>query len=152
MPRPVLSALFALTFVMVSSAATALTITLTPNPLNVLVLGSADMTVTLGDLDPLEWDYLVVLSSGPGSVTVPPSVLVPHGQTSAEFTVVAGGSEGADLITAQWGAVSDTAVVNVVAEFTPVPSISFGGLTLLGGLVFAIALAGLAVQRRRRAG
>jgi len=34
----------------------------------------------------------------------------------------------------------------------PVPSISSGGLALLGGLVFAIALGGLAVQRRRRAG
>jgi len=34
----------------------------------------------------------------------------------------------------------------------PVPSISFGGLALLGSLVLAIALGGLAVQRRRRAG
>jgi len=32
-----------------------------------------------------------------------------------------------------------------------VPSISFGGLALLGGLVFAIAVGGLAVQRRRKA-
>jgi len=33
----------------------------------------------------------------------------------------------------------------------PVPSISFGGFALLGGLVLAIALGGLAVQRRGRA-
>ena len=38
-----------------------------------------------------------------------------------------------------------------ISEPNPVPSISFGGLALLGGLVLAIALAGLAVQRRRRA-
>jgi len=35
---------------------------------------------------------------------------------------------------------------------TPVPSISFGGLALLGGLVLVVAIGGLAVQRRRRAG
>jgi hypothetical protein len=34
----------------------------------------------------------------------------------------------------------------------PVPSISFGGLALLGGLIFAIAGGGLVVQRWRRAG
>ncbi len=34
----------------------------------------------------------------------------------------------------------------------PVPSISSGGLALLGGLLFAIAAGGLAVQHRRRAG
>jgi hypothetical protein len=32
-----------------------------------------------------------------------------------------------------------------------VPSISLGGLAALGGLVVAIAVGGLAVQRRRRA-
>jgi hypothetical protein len=35
---------------------------------------------------------------------------------------------------------------------TSLPSISFGGLALLGGLVFAVAVGGLAVGRRRRAG
>ena len=35
-------------------------------------------------------------------------------------------------------------------DATPVPSISFSGLALLGGLVFSCAVAGLAVQRRRR--
>ena len=34
----------------------------------------------------------------------------------------------------------------------PVPSLSPQGVALLGGLVVAIAVAGLAVQRRRRAG
>jgi hypothetical protein len=34
----------------------------------------------------------------------------------------------------------------------PVPSVSPLGMALLGGLVFAIALTGLSVQRRRRAG
>jgi hypothetical protein len=34
---------------------------------------------------------------------------------------------------------------------TPVPSISFAGLAVLGGLVFAVSAGGLAVQRRRRA-
>jgi cysteine-rich repeat protein len=37
-----------------------------------------------------------------------------------------------------------------VCTALPVPSISLGGLALLGGLVLAIALGGLAVQRRRR--
>ncbi|MBW1688070.1 MAG: hypothetical protein JRS35_23785, partial [Deltaproteobacteria bacterium] len=31
-----------------------------------------------------------------------------------------------------------------------VPSVSLGGLALLGGLILAIAVAGLAVQRKRR--
>jgi hypothetical protein len=35
-------------------------------------------------------------------------------------------------------------------DATAVPSISFGGLALLAGLVFTVAVAGLAVQRRRR--
>jgi hypothetical protein len=38
-----------------------------------------------------------------------------------------------------------------IPETTPVPSISFGGLAVLGGLLLAIAVGGLAVQRRRRA-
>jgi hypothetical protein len=41
-----------------------------------------------------------------------------------------------------------------ISDFTvaaPVPSLSPRGIAMLGGLVFAIAVAGLAVQRRRRA-
>jgi hypothetical protein len=37
------------------------------------------------------------------------------------------------------------------ADNPVVPSISFGGLAVLGGLVFAVAIGGLAVQRSRRA-
>ena len=39
-----------------------------------------------------------------------------------------------------------------ISPTPPVPSISFGGLALLGGLVLAIAVGGFTTQRRRRAG
>ena len=46
----------------------------------------------------------------------------------------------------------DAFAAKLVPPAAPVPSISSGGLALLGGLVFAVAMGGLAVQQRRRSG
>jgi hypothetical protein len=58
-----------------------------------------------------------------------------------------------DAQTAYQNATTDLSVaVSPYEQGAPVPSLSPMGVALLGGLVFAIAVAGLTLQRRRRAG
>jgi len=53
--------------------------------------------------------------------------------------------------TAHGGYFDDFSITSDSVVPEPLPSISLGGLALLGGMVFAIAAGGLAAQRRRRA-
>jgi formylglycine-generating enzyme required for sulfatase activity len=55
---------------------------------------------------------------------------------------------------ASWSFEEATVGIRVarLVSASPVPSLSPAGIALLGGLVFAIAVSGFAVQRRRRAG
>jgi len=73
-----------------------------------------------------------------------PSVTLPDGHT-VRIAFDANSPENLGFTT------GDVVTINLIPEPTPVPSISFGGLALLGGLVFALAAGGLAVPSRRRA-
>jgi large repetitive protein len=85
---------------------------LTPDPLGISPDGTAPMTVTL-DLPAGSLGEVVGLSVAAGLVTVPVDVTVPAGAVSASFDVVAGPTEGVEMVTATLGASSVDAVVNV---------------------------------------
>ena len=55
------------------------------------------------------------------------------------------------IVTGDAQAVQTITLTGSPTSGSPVPALSATGVALLGGLVFAIALAGLSVQRRRRA-
>lgn len=88
-------------------------ITLSPVTLNLLTQESAPLSVVINNPAPVG-GQIVDLAVDPAIVTIPPSVTIPEGLTSASVTVDAGDTEGTATITASAsGFTSDTTTVNV---------------------------------------
>ncbi|MDY0000975.1 MAG: DUF4215 domain-containing protein [Polyangia bacterium] len=97
----------------VSDAEVRQVVSLTPDTLNLPLNGSASLTVTL-DLPAPTGGATVILDASPGTnVSIPASVVVPADVLSADFTVTAGSSLGAETVTATLGSSSDSAQVEV---------------------------------------
>lgn len=104
-------------------------VTLTPDPTNVSVGGTAQMTATMSRTFGTA-TTITLVSSDPTTATVPASVNIPAGSTSANFNVT-GVSAGNATITAAMpagkGGDTDTATVNVVAvTLTMTPATATG--------------------------
>lgn len=100
-------------------------IELSPDPLVLDTDGVGTVFLTLGEPAPVGGLH-VNLSASPGLlVQVPPAVVVPEGQETTSFTVLAGSSQGSELITAMAsGFGSDTLVVQVIVPDRAPPQLS----------------------------
>ena len=88
-------------------------VTLSPNPLDIVMYASAEMTVTL-DAPAEVGGALVELFCSGVDLAVPAYVVVMLSETSAAFMVTAGGAEGSGILTAVCFGGSDVAEVNVL--------------------------------------
>jgi hypothetical protein len=105
-------------------------LTLSPSVLNLALNETASMTVTLNQPAGPSGVTVSLVASGTAPITLPASVDVPAGLTSASFDVTAGASDGTATISAAApGFVGDLAHVNV--------SVSGITITLGAGLVVA---------------
>jgi len=98
------------------SPAAVLTVLSVTCPAGLTAGGAAGTsTVTLSAAAPIGGTTVALTSSAPGTATVPATVLVPAGATSATFPVTPGATAGNSTITATLGASSTTCVVAVGA-------------------------------------
>lgn len=88
-------------------------------------------TVTLTAPAPVGGADVLLASSNPGVATVPASVNVPAGSTSATFTVSPGGTAGTTLISASFGGVTQSCTATVIAAGAAIPTLDSIGLILL---------------------
>jgi streptogramin lyase len=89
-------------------------VTLTPDPLNLIIGTNGTMEVLLGTAASGDGQVVTLTSSNSAIASVPPSVTVPAGSAGASFTVTAGATSGsADINAAVAGLPPTNATVNV---------------------------------------
>lgn len=111
-------------------------------PGGLTVLGQSGLaTVTLSAPAPAGGTLITLSSSDPARATVPPSVVVPSGSTSATFTVTPGGTPGPVTISASTagGTVVCTLTITAIIA-TAIPALDQIGLAILVLLLAGTAM------------
>ena len=114
----------------------------TPQEPNVNAGGTSQLTVNLNGTAPAGGAVLALASNHPENASVPPSVTVPAGATSATFTVTAPAGQslgGYQIISAEYGGVEQGVQVNVIRDD---PTTELSSMTLAGNTSGTISVIG----------
>jgi uncharacterized protein YjdB len=131
-------------YTLIIGSPTQVTIAINPPARAIVVGATATMTVTI-NIPQLTDTIVTLTSSNPGIASVPATVTILAGQTTANFIVTAVSIGGPVTITAtlpaSFGAVPATASVTVIAAvIANIPTLSGLGLALLAILLAAVGV------------